>query len=138
MIQKLSKIFGGLGVVLALVLGTLFVSAAPAAAVVGHAYVKNYSITPVRAYCEYGKTTYKWLYKGQDSNDSGKCTAAYDYDVDQIQAATTLCMLYKGRYATDGWYRLDASERVKIADLSNTELHNYSSKCSSKPYYRVK
>lgn len=137
--MNVKKIIGAITAILTMVVGVSFVSAAPAAAVVGHVYVKNYSDTPVRAYCEYGKSAYKWLYKGQDSNDSGKCTAAYDYDVDQIQAATTLCMLYAGKYATDGMYRLGGSERVKIADLSNTKLYNYSnSKCGSKPYYRVK
>lgn len=111
-------------------LGSFVGNAQPASAQVGNVRVQNMGVPTFKIYCNYGSSSYKTLSSGQNSQQSGKCTAD-NYDTDQVLVTTTLCVKFVGPVKADGYYRLAPSIRAKVPDLSTFAVWPLS-KCSGR------
>lgn len=96
--------------------------APPAEAAVGGVRVQNVGVTTFKIFCDYGSSHYETLSSGQNSQQSGKCTAE-NYDTDQVLVTTTRCVKFVGPVKADGYYRLQPSIRAKVPDLSTFAVH---------------
>lgn len=113
-------------------LGLSVASTAPADAVIGFAKITNLSQRTIKVACSYGGSLIS-LSPGQTSIQPGKCTKSRS-DVDQFVVPTTSIMIYAGPKRTDGCYRVQPNVRMKVPDLSLTNIYNLSRGCGSKRY----